>query len=38
MPKVKDSDIKKLSTTKRAFFSDLKKVSMPKPESFPKPS
>ena len=37
MPKVKDADIKKLSTTKRDFVSALKRVSkrieQPKPAS-----
>ncbi len=36
MPKVKDEDIKKLSTTKRDFYSALKKVS--KRNGGPKPS
>ncbi len=29
MPKVKDSEIKNISTTKRLFIADLKKVSRP---------
>ena len=36
MPKVKDSEIKDISTTKRLFIADLKKVS--KRNGEPKPS
>ncbi len=40
MPKVKDIDVKKLSTTRKEFYSDLKKASqrVEKPKSSPKQS
>ena len=42
MPKVKDADIKSISTTKRDFYSALKKVShrldKPKSSSPPPPA
>jgi len=37
MPKIKDPEIKKLSTTKSAFLADLRKVCLPKSKPSPKP-
>jgi len=40
MARVKEIDLKKISTTKRDFYSDLKKISrrIDKPKSVPKRS